>query len=77
MFGGGAKALVGRGAATRARRGRGFTSSLGSVGSSDSSLKRAAAYSTRSRGWPYVYPCNQSRQQAFFESGDTPLWSSA
>ena len=53
-FGGGAKALVGIGAALlRDRRaGRVPVSTLGSVGSSESSLKRAAAYSMRSRDWP-------------------------
>jgi hypothetical protein len=57
MFGGGAKALVGIGATTERDDARGCaprTSSCGSVGSSDNSLKRVAAYSTRSRDCPYV-----------------------
>ncbi len=56
-FGGGANAFVGMGATTAWAGTCGWaprTSSRGSVGSSDNSLKRVAAYSTRSRGWPYV-----------------------
>jgi len=56
-FGGGANAFVGMGAATLGSTLRGRVSrasSLGSVGPSDNWLKRVAAYSTRSRDWPYV-----------------------
>ena len=78
MFGGGAKAFVGTGATTERvdTRGR-AVSSWGSVGSSDSSLKRVAAYSTRSRGCPSVYPWSHSRQHSFFKSVEAALRSSA
>jgi hypothetical protein len=56
-LGGGAKALVGTGAATVEVRLRGRAScdsSLGSVGPNESWLKRVAAYSTRSIDCPFV-----------------------
>ena len=55
-FGGGAKAFVGTGTAVGARLwGRASrASTLGSMGPRERSLNRVAAYSMRSRDWPYV-----------------------